>query len=196
MMINAINSLPVKGVPLRVTRTVDRDEERREQEYERRNRGVRGEVRNVKNYLVLLESYLSELGIGIPPSSILEHPGDGSLFEDGRTRGELIESEYLLNRATHIKKNDNDDMTLTDANAGTLTLSQFGSARGYTEDFTSATSFAVNHALASSALIVQVLNTDNDEIFIPDKVKIDDANNITVTLSPACAVRISVISIH
>ncbi len=86
-------------------------------------------------------------------------------------------------------------MTLTDANAGTLTLSQLGSARGYTEDFTSATSFAVNHALASSALIVQVWE-DNDTLIIPDTVVINDANNITVTVSPACAVRICVISIH
>ena len=102
----------------------------------------------------------------------------------------------LRDSLTYIDRDDNGDMTFTDTNAGTLTLSQLGSSRGYTEDFTSATSFAVNHALSSTAVIVQVYDTGTNQLLIPDTITIDDANNVTVTISIATAVRVSVTSIN
>lgn len=189
-MANAINDLSVKGNPLRVARTVDRDGERQEQEYERRNRSIRGEVGSIKNYLNLLEAYLTELGIGVPPSFITDDPREGTKYPEG----ELIESSYKLDRKTYIDRSDDKDMTFTDVNAGTLTLSQLSSTRGYTEDFTSATSFTVTHSLSSTSVIVQVY--ENDLLILPDMVTITDENTVTITVSVASAITVNIISIH
>ena len=63
---NAINDINVKGKPMRTARTVDRDEERREQEYDRRTNKLRGEVAVQKEYNGLLRDALIAAGIEVP----------------------------------------------------------------------------------------------------------------------------------
>lgn len=100
----------------------------------------------------------------------------------------------LKDENTYLDVDTSDNLTFTDANAGTLTLTQLGSARGYSEDVSSAATWNIGHSLNTTKIIVQIWK-DNDTFITPDSITIDDANNITITFNEAIAGYVNVIAL-
>jgi len=176
-MSNILNDIEVKGKPIRVYRTKDRDGERIEQEYERRTNSLRKELGAVKNYLVLLEAYLSELGIGVPPSSVALDPTGGYLFEPGN----LIESNYYLDRDTYTKKDSDDNLTFADVNSGVVTLADIvAKVDTYAEAVSGSSSYTITHNLnnATPGIFCYATGGGLEE---PQTVEPSDANELVVT---------------
>jgi len=73
---------------------------------------------------------------------------------------------------------------LVDIVGQTVTISPANNAlaRCVEDSFTSVRSHTVNHGFGTTAVIVQVKDS-NDNLIIPDNVSIDDANNVTVSFN-------------